>query len=92
MKRQKRRVYAEICDNHSSSIHYFNSLKEAKNFAKRYIAVNQRFYNVQIIRNEEADVTPQENKDVRVTIYIGSGTDEPDNDVEVILIKRLGRK
>ena len=92
MKKQKRRVYAEIYDNHSSSIHYFNSLKEAKNMVKGYISAIQKVANVQIIRNEEADVTPQEDEDVCITIYIESGTDEPDNDVEVIIIKPIGGK
>ncbi len=92
MKKQKRRVYAEICDHHSSSINYFNSLKEAKNMVKEYISAIQTISNVQIIRNEEADVTPQEDEDVCITIYIESGTDDPDNDVEVIIIKPIGGK
>lgn len=92
MKKQKRRVYAEICKHYSFSICYFNSLKEAKNIVKEYISAIQTISNVQIIRNEEADVTLQEDEDVRITIYIESGTDEPDNDVEVIIIKPIGGK
>lgn len=92
MQKQKRRVYVEICKHYSVSICYFNSLKEAKNIVKEYISTIQTISNVQIIRNEEADVTLQEDEDVRITIYIESGTDEPDNDVEVIIIKPIGGK
>lgn len=92
MQKQKRRVYVEIYKHYSFSICYFNSLKEAKNIVKEYISAIQTISNVQIIRNEKADVTLQEDEDVRITIYIESGTDEPDNDVEVIIIKPIGGK
>lgn len=87
MKNQK--VYAEICS-YGISCHdvEFASLKEAKKALEEHITAMTKVGDYEIFRNEVADDVDMQENDMSITIYVPSGNDdEPDNDVEFVIIR-----
>lgn len=85
----KKKIYAEI-DSYGTSCHdvEFASLKEAKKALEEYIAAMMKVGDYEVFRNEVADGVEMQENDMSITIYVSSGNDdEPDNDVELVIIR-----
>ena len=85
----KKKFYAEIYS-YGISCHdvEFASLKEAKKALEEHIAAMMKVGDYEIFRNEVADGVDMQENDMSITIYVSSGNDdEPDNDVELVIIR-----
>ena len=85
----KKKFYAEIYS-YGISCHdvEFASLKEAKKALEEHIAAMMKVGDYEIFRNAVADGVDTQENDMSITIYVSSGNDdEPDNDVEFVIIR-----
>ena len=84
----KKKIYAEIYS-HGISCHdvEFASLKEAKKALEEHIAAMTKAGDYEIFRNEVADGIQMRENDMSITLYVSSGNDESDNDVERVIIR-----
>lgn len=85
----KKKIYAEI-DSYGTSCRdvEFASLKEAKKALEEHIAAMMKVGDYEVFRNEVADGVEMQENDMSITIYVSSGNDdEPDNDVELVIIR-----
>ena len=84
----KKKIYAEIssygisCDDVE-----FASLKEAKKALEEHIAAMTKVGDYEIFRNEVADGIQMRENDMSIALYVSSGNDESDNDVERVIIR-----
>ena len=85
----KKKIYAKIYS-YGIPCHdvEFTSLKEAKKALEEHIAAMMKVGDYEIFRNEVADGVDMQENDMSITIYVSSGNDdEPDNDVEFVIIR-----
>ena len=84
----KKKIYAEI-SSYGISCHdvEFASLKEARKALEEHIAAMTKAGDYEIFRNEVADGIQMRENDMSIALYVSSGNDESDNDVELVIIR-----